>query len=91
MKKDLQYLLGRKLTLILWNAMGQEIFSRTIGEKESINFSSLSEGSYFLELISEKGNSENEIYESEVRSFYFDSFFRKIFPEVRMLLGAIEQ
>ena len=51
----MQYVRGRKITLILWNAMGQEIFSKTIGEKESINFSSLSEGSYFLELISEKG------------------------------------
>ena len=51
----MQYVPGWKLTLILWNAMGQEIFSKTIGEKEPINFSSLSEGSYFLELISEKG------------------------------------
>ena len=41
--------------LILRNALGQEIFRKTIGEKESINLSSLSDGIYFLELISEKG------------------------------------
>ena len=41
--------------LILRNALGQEIFRKTIGEKESINLSLLSDGIYFLELISEKG------------------------------------
>jgi hypothetical protein len=44
-----------KTKLKILNSLGEEIFNRQLFESESIDFSHLPQGSYFLELVSEKG------------------------------------